>query len=181
MPTNVEIKARVSDEDVGRILCVLGEKGAKEPTAVITQDDTFFRANTVGRHLKLRNENPNGADGPGRLIYYEREATTLARPSAFTIVEVSSVYDTSKMLERSIGISGRVYKERRLFMLGRTRVHIDRINGLGMYVELEVQMDPGEPIEHGVAEADAIMQAFQIPNGNRESRTYMQILRGEQH
>ena len=40
----------------------------------------------------------------------------------------------------AIGIKGVVRKRRMLYMIGQTRVHLDQVEGLGDFMELEVQI-----------------------------------------
>lgn len=42
------------------------------------------------------------------------------------------------ILSESMGILGVVKKIRHLFIVGQTRVHIDQVDGLGNFIELEV-------------------------------------------
>lgn len=51
-----------------------------------------------------------------------------------------------------IWTGGHVRKQRSLYIVGRTRVHLDIVEDLGHFVELEVVLREDEPTEHGIAE-----------------------------
>jgi adenylate cyclase class IV len=56
-------------------------------------------------------------------------------------------------LTLAYGRTGHVEKHRTLFLAGRTRIHLDRVSGLGHFLELEVVLEENEPFEAGVREA----------------------------
>src|SRR5258706_6895289 len=62
-------------------------------------------------------------------------------------------------------------------MVGRTRVHLDEVERLGSFVELEVVLGDGEPAEDGVAEAHRLMAALGIRPSQLVSRAYVDLLR----
>lgn len=43
------------------------------------------------------------------------------------------------LLDTALGSTGRVKKVRRLFLVDQTRIHVDSVEGLGDFAELEVQ------------------------------------------
>lgn len=49
------------------------------------------------------------------------------------------------VLSEALGVQGVVKKERRLYMVGQTRVHLDRVEGLGDFLELEVSDSEARP------------------------------------
>ena len=75
------------------------------------------------------------------------------------------------------GQEGRVVKHRTLFMVGRTRVHLDRVQGLGDYMELEVVLADHEAIEDGVREAHALMARLGIAQDCLVTGAYHDLLR----
>ena len=116
MSRNIEIKAHIdSVETLTAKVAALADEGPIE----IAQDDTFFRCDS-GR-LKLR-AFPNGT---GELIYYRR-ANQLSPKESFYLLSPTSAPDSLReSLSLAYGRVGRVRKHRVLFLIGRTRVHID--------------------------------------------------------
>ena len=46
--------------------------------------------------------------------------------------------DIKLLLSRSLGVKGCVKKTRTLYMVGQTRIHVDKVENLGDFMELEV-------------------------------------------
>lgn len=155
MARNIEIKARVADiEALTTKVSAIADQGPIE----ILQDDTFF-ACTAGR-LKLR----TFSAGEGEIIFYRRN-DQLGPKESFYVRSPTSVPETVReVLSLAYGQVGRVQKRRTLFLVGRTRVHLDRVSGLGDFLELEVVLDEDEPSEAGVREAHGVLaQLFLEP------------------
>jgi predicted adenylyl cyclase CyaB len=79
-------------------------------------------------------------------------------------------------LALAYGEIGRVKKRRTLFLVGRTRVHLDVVEGLGEFVELEVVLRDGESAEDGVREAKLLMSALGIYASQLIDRAYVDLL-----
>ncbi len=77
----------------------------------------------------------------------------------------------------SNGQEGRVVKHRTLFLVGRTRVHLDRVQGLGDFMELEVVLADGEDAEAGMREAHALMARLGIAPEALVQGAYHDLLR----
>jgi len=132
---NIEIKARVTDPaELGR----LAAEAADGEPRVLEQIDTYFDSAT-GR-LKLREE--------GRfaeLIYYERSDSGGPRPSTYERIPVERPDELKRVLSSALGTRAVVRKRRLLFMCGNVRIHLDTVEGLGQFIELEgVAADPSE-------------------------------------
>jgi predicted adenylyl cyclase CyaB len=67
-----------------------------------------------------------------------------------------------ELLSLAYGQAGRVQKHRTLFIVGRTRVHLDRVAGLGHYLEIEVVLEDDESAEVRVHEARALIARLGI-------------------
>lgn len=185
MPRNVEVKARVAAADLKRILGVLREQCAGAEPQRFTQRDVFFgRLSHADEYLKLRTQRriddaPHGALS-ARLIHYRRRTTTDARASVFSIADIGAGTDLGE-LERVLGAAngciGVVNKWRDLLMVGRTRVHIDCVDNLGLFLELEVQLRDDESEADGAAVADELMRALGIADEQRVAVPYVELLR----
>jgi len=167
MARNIEIKARVSDLDgIARSVATFADSGPIE----IAQDDTFFKCQR-GR-LKLR----EFADGSGELIFYRRPDQAGPKESFYLISPTSAPGDLREFLSLALGQAGRIVKARTLFMVGRTRVHLDRVKGLGQFLELEVVLGEDEPEAVGVEEADALIQRIGIDRSQLIEGAYVDLL-----
>ena len=79
-----------------------------------------------------------------------------------TLSPTDSPASLREVLTQAHGQVGRVVKQRTLYLVGRTRVHLDRVQGLGDFMELEVVLADDEPPQDGVDEAHALMAQLGI-------------------
>jgi predicted adenylyl cyclase CyaB len=167
MPRNVEIKARIDsvDELLPRAAAI-ADKGPVE----IVQDDTFFRCEN-GR-LKLR----AFSETEGELIFYRRADRQGPKESFYLRSPTSDAKGLREALSLACGAAGRVKKRRTLFLCGRTRIHLDRVEGLGDFLELEVVLAEGEPVEAGVKEAHEVMGRLGIDPSRLVEGAYVDLL-----
>jgi predicted adenylyl cyclase CyaB len=84
-----------------------------------------------------------------------------------------------EVLSAALGERGTVRKERALYLLGQTRVHLDEVQGLGPYVELEVVLEPGQSPEDGTRVARRLMKDLGISEDRLVRTAYIDLL--EQH
>ncbi len=169
MARNIEIKARI--ENVAQLtprVAALASEGPLE----IAQDDTFFACDT-GR-LKLR----AFSNDLGELIYYQRVNQSGPKESFYLRSPTTAPETLRESLSLAYGQIGRVRKYRTLFLVGRTRVHLDRVEGLGHFLELEVMLVDDEPAEQGVDEAGALMEQLGIVPDQLVDGAYVDLLMG---
>ncbi len=167
MPRNIEIKARIASVEalLPRACAVAGG----EPV-IFEQDDTFFKV-PHGR-LKLR----QFADGAAELIHYHRPDSSQARASDYVRVPVPDAPALREALARACGLLGRVQKRRWLLRAGPTRIHLDRVHGLGDFMELEVVLRDAQPDAEGVAIAEALMHSLGLASAPRLAGAYLDLL-----
>ena len=164
---NVEIKARIASvEALAPRVAALADRG---PIG-IEQDDTFFACER-GR-LKLR----AFSKGEGQLIFYRRANQAGPKESRFVISPTGSPDSLREALSLAYGTAGRVRKHRTLYLVGRTRVHLDRVESLGYFLELEVVLAEGESADAGVKEARALMTALGVADGQLVEGAYVDLL-----
>ena len=81
-----------------------------------------------------------------------------------------------EVLTLAYGQAGRVRKRRILFMAGRTRIHLDEVEDLGNFLELEVVLREDEPLDAGVREAEDLMARLQVQSSQLIDRAYVDLL-----
>lgn len=167
MSRNVEIKARIPS--VSSLLPRAATLATEGPVQ-IAQDDTFFHC--ANGRLKLR----QFADGSGELIYYRRSDEAGPKESFYLRSTTLQPDVLRESLELACGVAGRVRKRRTLLLAGRTRIHLDAVDGLGDFLELEVVLGDGDPVASGVAEAQALMHALGVDASQLVATAYVDLL-----
>lgn len=167
MPANIEIKARARDFAGIR---QRAERLSDTPCAVIPQEDAFF--NTGRGRLKLRVLAPDR----GQLIYYERPDSDGPKRSDYSIAETHDPQSLRQVLESAFGLRGIVRKTRYLYLVGQTRIHLDDVQGLGQFVELEVVLNPGQTDAEGQAIAGDLMQKLGVTPVDLLEGAYMDLI-----
>lgn len=167
MPANVEIKARLRDpERVRRFL----QDATGGPPQIIEQEDTFFPAAT-GR-LKIRILGP----GRGELIAYRRADAAGPKVSEYLVVPTTEPALLRDALAAALGARGTVRKTRLLFLVGATRVHLDTVERLGDFLELEVVLRPAQSVAEGEVVARELMEWLGIPETDLLEEAYIDML-----
>jgi len=167
MNRNIEIKARATN------LADLLERAKKltdTPPQVLMQEDVFFH--TPNGRLKLRTINGTQSE----LIYYQRPDGTQPKDSQYLLLAVPDPQTAREILRRAYGIRGIVRKRRTLFLVGVTRIHIDEVEGLGEFVELEVVLPADWSAEAGVKIARDLMRQLNIEESSLVAGAYMDLL-----
>jgi len=167
MARNIEIKARITDERRLEAHLAGLKVDFKEQ---LRQADTFFHV-ASGR-LKLR----DFGDGSAELIHYHRADRAGAKLSDYERVAVSDPSRMRALLERVLGIRGTVRKQRTVLLVGRTRIHVDTVEGLGRFLELEVVLADTDTIADGEQAAAELLKVLEIPAADLVSGAYIDLL-----
>jgi adenylate cyclase class 2 len=124
---NVEIKA--SCNNASFIRSYLKAHDARF-LGIDDQTDTYF--NVVNGRLKLRQGNIEN-----NLIFYERNNQRGPKDSQFQLVKIEQAEHLKEVLSRSLGIKTVVKKKREIYYIKNVKFHIDEVDGLGAFVEIE--------------------------------------------
>ena len=164
---NVEIKARTSN------LVLLRQRAemlADSDPIMIEQEDTFFLC--PNGYLKLR----RFAGKEGELIYYQRYESTEPRESQYVRSPSQDTHSLCEVLSNALGVRGVVRKRRTLFLVGQTRIHLDEVENLGSFVEIEVVLLPQQTVSEGAHIAEEIMNKLGISRDDLVDKAYIDLL-----
>ncbi|CAK9818789.1 Putative adenylate cyclase MJ0240 [Anthophora plagiata] len=167
---NIEIKAKIDDPEliISRIKQLTDDK-----CVVIKQHDTFFKV-PAGRRLKLR----QFEDSTGELLSYERPNVLGPKLSDYLKASLApeNCLTVANILRESYGCVGIVKKVRKLYMIGQTRVHVDNVEGLGNFLELEVFLTDEQDAEFGEKIAQDLMAKLGIQSDDLIAEAYIDLL-----
>ncbi len=167
MPSNTEVKARLRDPER------LGRRAAERAGSqgeLLHQVDTFFHV-PAGR-LKLREE----TSGQSEVIYYRRADHDGPALCDYVRVPIGEPELLKELLAAALGIRGVVHKCRRLYLVGQTRVHIDEVASLVMFLELEVDLGSGKSAAEGGEIAFKLLRELDIADGDLVGCAYIDLL-----
>lgn len=164
---NLEAKFKLSDLARTRSLA---EAAGYQFKADFEQRDTFFKVNR-GK-LKLREQH----DGAW-LIYYSRDGREGLEVSNYEIVPVADPARMREVLSDAMGVLARVNKRRTLLMRGNVRLHLDQVEGLGSFGEIEAVVGEDEDPEDYLRVVDQTLRAIDVGRSNLISASYFEMLR----
>lgn len=168
MSANLEIKAPVADPGAFR---QRAQALATETVGVDEQTDTYFRVPT-GR-LKLRESSLAGA----QLIPYRRPDDDGPRRADYQVIPIEDPAGLISLLTDMLGVHRIVRKRREIWLVENVRIHLDRVEGLGDFMELEAVFD-GTP----AAEAEqqqkvaALMKELRVDPSSLIATSYEALL-----
>ncbi|XP_072747464.1 uncharacterized protein [Anoplolepis gracilipes] len=172
---NIEIKAKIID-NIDQVISKAKEL-SRNDGRIIKQHDIFF--NATKSRLKLR----KFENGTAELISYKRPDTKGLKISVYdkAFINTDDVNLIENILSSSIGVFGVVKKTRHIFIVERTRIHIDNVDHLGNFIELEVMMQSDDEMpdcDQQTAEkiAGNLMKALFINEENLIAEAYIDLL-----
>jgi adenylate cyclase, class 2 len=167
---NLELKIRVPDLAGVRAAC--GKVAT--PAAAMEQVDTYFHARR-GR-LKLRESTGGPARCEATLIAYERPDRSDIRASDYHLAAVSDAAGLKSVLSAALGVRGVVRKRREVHMYHNVRIHLDDVEGLGTFVELEAVISREANEEVSLTRLDALCGLLGIARRDGIAGSYADLL-----
>jgi homotetrameric cytidine deaminase len=164
---NIELKAR--DRDPGRTLELALALGA-EDRGEISQRDTYFTG-ARGR-LKLREQDPGSAE----LIQYRRPDRVRAHTSEYRRVPVAEAEALREALDAAHGTLVVVDKRRRLLIWDGVRIHLDEVEGLGSFLELEAVAAERSDLTEERAKVERLREELRIADADLVPQGYSDLL-----
>lgn len=164
---NLEAKFQLDDLDAARAAALaLGYR----VEAGFIQHDTFF-AVPRGK-LKLREQPPEAW-----LIHYRRESASGLMLSRYEIVPIAEPARTREMLARALGVLANVRKHRTLLMRRNVRLHLDRVEDLGGFGEIEAALGEDESAERARAGVDELLGALGVGRDRIIDASYFELMK----
>ncbi len=163
---NLEIKAFFPDlKKAENITLAIGAKKIWEHV----QRDTYFKVNK-GK-LKLRQ-----VDGePAELIFYDRPPIKDSKISSYSIYRTVKADELSAVLAKFLDIDLVVLKTRILYLWQNVRIHLDRVNNLGTFIEFEAALDGEKNVKASQDRMQFLINSFSIKQNDLLSKGYYEL------
>jgi len=165
---NIELKILLSN--FRHISAILKKMGAKFKSR-LSQIDTYY--NCKNGRLKLREINGKNFE----LIFYQRPDTKKSKISDYNVLKFnrSNIEDIKNILTRAMGENVTVKKERNLWIYKNTRIHLDDVNKLGKFLELETVID-GINLINAKKEHEKVIKLLNIAQCKKIKKSYSDLL-----
>ena len=165
---NVEIKARSRrNKELHNIL--MNELNA-DFKGLDTQVDTYF--NVQDGRLKLRSGNVENS-----LIFYKRSDEAKTRESKILLEKLEPNNNLREVLAASNGIKIEVKKERKIYFIDNVKFHLDFVEGLGEFVEIEaIAEDGSRDLNTLKKQCDHYVKLFELEEKDFESLSYSDLV-----
>lgn len=167
MSKNIEIKARHDNLQRARDIALsLGVRNL----GIDHQVDTYFRVQ-AGR-LKIRESSLSGC----YLIPYFRDEAKGPKACEYSLIPLPDGPAVIEQLSQMLGVTIRVDKEREIFLFENVRIHLDRVKGLGNFIELEAVCREDAEIDDEYTQVSMLMKLLEIDSTKLEEGSYQELL-----
>jgi predicted adenylyl cyclase CyaB len=165
---NVEIKARYSRTEETELIMQQCDARFIEKQV---QTDTYFKVRE-GR-LKIREIDGAGA----QMIRYVRDDQKAPATSHYEIVEIDEPEETKRVLDDKYGLDVVVKKEREIWIWENVRIHLDKVENLGEFLEFEAVIHDKGRIEAGQEKIVLLLRLFGIQSEDLLEVSYERMIK----
>lgn len=164
---NIEIKAKANNQDAIRESL---KSNNADFRGVDHQIDTYFKVNN-GR-LKLREGKIEN-----HLIHYQRENKEGPKQSDVTLFKSDPKTSLKEILTKALGILVVIDKKREIYFIDNVKFHIDIVEDLGTFVEIEaIDTDSTIGKDTLLEQCKFFLDLFKIPQKDLISVSYSDLL-----
>ncbi|HUU13354.1 MAG TPA: class IV adenylate cyclase [Terriglobia bacterium] len=162
---NYEFKARLRDEN--HVRAALKKQRARH-IGNDHQIDTYFRV-PRGR-LKVREGRIENA-----LIFYQRTDSPRPRRAQIEMMLLPRRNSMRSVLAASLGVLTAVDKRREIYLVGNVKIHLDRVRGLGKFIEVEA-VSHSRGLKKIRAQARRFQKLLGIPSSDILANSYADMV-----
>lgn len=166
MPSNAEVKVKIHTQTLWEHIHHRSSLIPATDLHQLDQTDTFILEPSfgAGTYLKFRQENNHPL---GELIWYERSDSQEPKPSHYIRCQTdSSIIEVMRNLFPSAKIAT-VKKNRQAIVSGNVRIHLDDVQDLGHFVEIEVILQPNQSLSDGILQVNQLLAFLGILESNQ--------------
>jgi adenylate cyclase, class 2 len=166
---NYEIKAKVNPEKQNLIRDYLKKNNAKF-IGLDSQTDTYFKV-PEGR-LKIRKGNIEN-----KLIHYERGDNLNSKKSDVLLIDLKKAQYLEKITRKTHDVLVEVKKQREIYFIDNVKFHIDNVENLGDFIEIEaISEDNSILLEKIKEQCDYYKNKFKIKKSELIKNSYSDML-----
>jgi adenylate cyclase, class 2 len=134
MRKNYELKVKLHNYDVAKWKADNYIHRYKNKQHFFEEQKDIYYYKVEGKRLKLRIIN----NEYGCLIYYDRKDKKEKRVSKYFLSDTKNPFELDKILRKFFRVQLVVNKTREIFIVKNLRIHLDRIQGAGIFLEFEI-------------------------------------------
>jgi predicted adenylyl cyclase CyaB len=168
VPRNIEVKVRLADSVRARDAALAA--GARSASVEIQTDRYYELAG--GRRVKLRTRGGGGAE----LIHYDRPETDAVRASDYEVTPVRDAAARACLVPKGAPVAV-VRKRREVLLLDNVRIHLDEVDGLGAFLELEAVVDQQHDDAACRRQVAALLDALGLASSHAVLASYGELIR----
>jgi len=170
---NLEYKAELRDPNLARLVC---KKIGASHVVKLRQTDTYYNVarGRLKKRVSIAVDRAVGSPEPIEFIFYDRSNRVDPKISDYHLYTQAQVHE--RFGQAAIPVWLEVEKNRELYLMGSTRIHIDDVLDLGWYFEFEIMVNDQTDLEKANEEAEMLRATFLPALGEPIASSYSDLL-----